>query len=143
MMPHYVVLLFSQTDLLQLQDVELRVRRFLEVHRGWSCRFVSDGMCALYKADESGSDQTCFLPNRLGIVFGRVFTKPTQNAPCERDDFLAEEAAQEIVTSRGNFLLSERWGQYVAFLADRSDLRQHVIRDPSGAVRCYLSARDG
>jgi len=72
------------------------------------------------------------------MVFGRVFTRPSADHPIERDTLRDEKHVRAIVDSCGDLLLSERWGQYVAFLADDMHTRQYVVRDPSGGVRCFF-----
>src|SRR6185312_14315437 len=118
MMRRYIAFLFSSTDALQLRNLEARVHRFQTSHHGWTYHQVSPGMCFLYRSEGLCESPVIILPKDRGMVFGRVFTRPSADHPIERDTLRDEKHVRAIVDSCGDLLLSERWGQYVAFLAD-------------------------
>lgn len=77
------------------------------------------------------------LPRDAGVILGRVF-------PTAPDDWSigwswspSPTDGAEIIRTRGQWLIREMWGTYVAFLLDHSNRSFFVIRDCSGRLPCY------
>lgn len=69
-----------------------------------------------------------------GYVIGHLFTR---GPPSRRIGELDRTALARIEASAGRALLSDYWGGYVMVLTD-SEGRVRILRDPSGAVPCYV-----
>jgi asparagine synthase (glutamine-hydrolysing) len=74
---------------------------------------------------------------KTGAVLGTVFRRDGYEA-C--DDGLGIDAGRDIVATSGQRLIDAYWGEYVAFLGG---LKTTVVRDPTGAVPCFTSSREG
>ena len=75
-----------------------------------------------------------------GIVLGKLFRRVGPDQP------FAEEAtdiddAERLAETGGRSLAKDYWGRYVAFLRSSSGIT--VVRDPSGALPCFLMQHDG
>uniref|UniRef100_B0T9D6 asparagine synthase (glutamine-hydrolyzing) n=1 Tax=Caulobacter sp. (strain K31) TaxID=366602 RepID=B0T9D6_CAUSK len=69
-----------------------------------------------------------------GVVLGSVFrTGGDRETVAE----FSESEASAIATSRGQQLVTEFWGGYLAVLGDASRSEVMVLRDPSGAMPAY------
>jgi asparagine synthase (glutamine-hydrolysing) len=86
------------------------------------------------------TDRPAFLPVAdAGVVIGRLFVRGGASNPVER---FSIGAAHAIDASRGDHLLSQYWGGYVAIL-EHPDGTCAVLRDPSGQVPCYIRETAG
>lgn len=72
----------------------------------------------------------------VGKLFAKVDDRPlTVFEPADRE---------EIVRTKGQWLIEHCWGGYVAVIADREGAALSVVRDPSGMLACYHAhAPDG
>jgi len=77
-----------------------------------------------------------------GAILGQLFTRPTQSSSAAADVILNDSQIDRIVKTEGSVLGSEFWGSYVAIMATHPD-RHCVVRDPTGAIQCYLTTVDG
>jgi asparagine synthase (glutamine-hydrolysing) len=80
------------------------------------------------------NDEVVLLPGNRGAIVGQLFTRTM--APRRVTQF-DEDVTKQILATRGQFLLSNYWGGYVALLLADEDVI--VIRDPSGALPCYYT----
>lgn len=68
-----------------------------------------------------------------GVVIGHLFSR---SLPSRRVITIAPQDVDRIIASKGENLLQDYWGGYVAVILDAiGDL--HVIRDPSGSIPAY------
>ena len=82
-----------------------------------------------------------------GVVLGRLFRGGTfqrSGHECTDHEGLELSLAEQrrIASSRGNALIDDFWGRYVAFLS-AVDGSPCVLRDPSGALPCFRLERGG
>src|SRR6185437_12159122 len=85
---------------------------------------------------------SCVLRDDAAVL-GNLFTgncPDTFALVHERPD---EAECERIIDSAGQRLVSGYWGQYVAVLRSRDGNACHVLRDPSGALPCYLTSHLG
>ena len=143
MHPRYIVFIRRSTDAMQSRRVLALAHEMQNLNSSWQMHAISPGMTVLSVAEEGRESKLLHLPSRLGVVIGRVFTRPDPVIPCMEDDLRSPEHARLVIQSAGRFLIEQRWGQYVAFLTDSDAETHHIIRDPSGAVPCYFHESDG
>lgn len=72
-----------------------------------------------------------------GIIIGHLFSRSTRGS---RVTWLKDELTSRIVETRGQSLLKDFWGGYVAIMCDRTAGTITVLRDPSGTMPCYYLA---
>lgn len=96
-----------------------------------------NGVIVLHNPPSGRAMRAYQLPQGLGVVLGRVF-------PMNRDEWHvgwawspSNSEATEIIRTRGQWLVRELWGGYVAFLRDPTGSNTLVIRDCSGKLPCY------
>lgn len=80
---------------------------------------------------------TVRFARRGGILIGELFGAGAEPRVVRTLD---EEQARRVIENRGRRLLSDFWGEYVAFLMDRETC---VLRDPSGAMPCFSVEQGG
>ena len=72
------------------------------------------------------------VPN--GIVIGHVFS----NTFPRRGTRFDKDVSIEISRTKGERLINTYWGAYAAILEDPESGAVHAVRDPSGALPCYV-----
>lgn len=111
------------------RDDEKRARRQLErLGEGWTTRYDRRGFLLAHHGD----DGVATLPFGMGFVLGAYDgAPPDPSPPCE--------ARFDPIPG----WVERRWGAYVAFLIDSGFDIVRVLRDPSGALPCYLHQAGG
>lgn len=111
------------------------VEQQLKLHAtGWTEAFAADGI-QVYCTEEH---PVARLNGNAGVILGTLFEWPKSggNAPPRLLD-IDEPSAKRIVSSKGQVLLTEYWGNYVAIVSDIATYRILVIRSPTGNLPCY------
>lgn len=124
MTPRYLLLVFG--------DVEHRdafIAKF-PVPPGLARTFATDFVVA-YTCEHCGS---VLLPNSRGLVIGDLFHRHGANRPLAALD---EAAGEAILEESGNKLIRSYWGGYIAAICNPGSIK--VMRDPSGALPCYVA----
>lgn len=95
------------------------------------------GCLVLHRPPPTDAMRIYLLPHRAGIVLGRVFPMmPSEwSTSWSWSPSMAETI--EIVSTRGQRLIHQLWGAYIAFLFDHSNHSTYVLRDCSGRIPCY------
>jgi asparagine synthase (glutamine-hydrolysing) len=75
-----------------------------------------------------------------GVVLGTVFHRDGVSAAITS---LGASGSDRIVKTRGQSLIDNCWGGYLAFVGEGRAGDVHLLRDPSGAVPCFHAKRDG
>jgi asparagine synthase (glutamine-hydrolysing) len=83
------------------------------------------------------------LPAEQGVVLGKLFRRADLESAAGADIPLNDHEAAQIVQSRGRVLIDHYWGRYIAVLHDAASGGMRVLRDPSGALPCYLIEHRG
>jgi asparagine synthase (glutamine-hydrolysing) len=84
----------------------------------------------------AGAGDLATDPDAEIAVVGKLFSR-IDNRPIQQFDGAARE---EIIRSKGQWLLDHCWGAYVAVIAESGGRASSVIRDPSGMLACYHCA---
>ena len=89
------------------------------------------------------SDRTPILtlPGQRGWIIGNLFRKDEEASSVTT---LSAREAEKLLASRGQTLIDDLWGSYVAVLCPGHGAPPLLVRDPSGFMPAYLyrSARD-
>jgi asparagine synthase (glutamine-hydrolysing) len=93
----------------------------------WECVLERAGMLIFQMVIGAGAERAQPLPEQAGVIVGQVFPEVP----------LSERTLTRLLRSRGQTLVDDRWGRYVAFLYDPSERVHYVVRDPSGQMPCY------
>lgn len=84
--------------------------------------------------------EPCLLENGGGAILGPLFRRARMAAPVSG---LTLAEAEAILASRGQLLIDDFWGGYVAFLADAAAGEAAVLRAPFGELDCVHVDQDG
>jgi asparagine synthase (glutamine-hydrolysing) len=138
LMFRYIALIWNTVNQRQSEAALLLGRR-LQTNADWQEVINHGGMRVLCADARSGLLEPHLLGNRSGVVLGQLFERnrdPEDATPAPKAHLGIHETAG-IVNSRGKRLISEYWGNYVAFLHDPDATKMWVVKDPCGALPCY------
>lgn len=116
-------------------------QRFIACSPGWRLELEANGLIVsrLLEAD-SGYMQLYPLANDAGLILGKLFERrDAEGAAVTRTPpaiVFDARRTERLLQSAGRTLLTDYWGQYVAFLQASDSHRAWIIRDPSGGVPC-------
>jgi asparagine synthase (glutamine-hydrolysing) len=99
----------------------------------WDVVLNSDGLTVYSGKPVDKAMRAYLLQEGGGVVFGRLFRSAAPDTPVDA----SELDANRIVRSKGQYLLEEYWGSYVAILHSREQKTVLVARDCSGRIPCY------
>ena len=141
----YVGLIWSAQDAQQVDAAQAATRRLKASSSQWQEVLDRPGLRVFCADIRPGSLEPHVLPGKAGIVLGALFARrvdlddDTPAQTCQLDD--ARSAA--IVDSRGEWLLRNAWGNYVAFVTDRLSGSTLVLKDPCGSLPCFSTTCRG
>ncbi len=81
------------------------------------------------------------LGDRGYFLIGLAFRKSNEEEDHDLD--LSADEFQQVMRSNGSFLCDHFWGQYIFIGYDLEAEKYLIIRDPTGMVPCYESAKMG
>jgi asparagine synthase (glutamine-hydrolysing) len=85
------------------------------------------------------------LGTNYGVVLGTLFLRnadPEDDTPARRPSLDQRQTAQ-IIGSRGEWLATNCWGNYVAMWVDPTTHAKWVFKDPSGSLPCFSTLYEG
>lgn len=135
----YVALIWNAASQQQTDCVQLLSGRVRAISSQWQEVFDHKGMRVFCADVRPGSLEPCLLARNSGVVLGALFerkTDPQDSAP-SRKAVLDSEATESIVRSRGEKLVAQYWGDYVALLATENERGRLAIKDPTGNLPCF------
>ena len=141
----YVALLWDAQDLQQADAAQAVTRRLKSSTSSWQEALDRPGLCVLCADVQSGSLRPQVLAGKAGVVLGSLFTlkldarddSPSQ--PCT----LGAGPTAAIIASRGEWLVRNCWGNYVALIADPLTGSTRVLKDPCGSLPCFITTFRG
>ena len=135
-MYRYMVLLWHQTDGAASKTADFIAASLHQASpHSWRKAWESPGITVLDAGEHIGRMQTYRLADNGGVVLGRLFRNDYTSVTKDLDPI--ETAA--CLKSKGQHLVDNYWGRYVAFLNDRSNTARYILRDPSGAFPCLYT----
>jgi asparagine synthase (glutamine-hydrolysing) len=99
----------------------------------WQSSFTGSGLVILQNTTEECETRAYTLFGNAGLIIGTLFRSESRVS----DDEFDHKRTDDLLGSGGRNLLDRYWGHYIAFLHDVRHKRTIVIRDCSGAMRCY------
>lgn len=139
-MYRYIALMWGHSNLESARAAKFLAARLHEVspHK-WSQAWYSAGLTIYHSGEHQGRMQTYRLQGERGAVLGRLFRNDFTSVV---DDF-DELESRRCLTTKGQHLIDNYWGRYVAFLNEPSSRTRYVMRDPSGAFPCFHTPFQG
>jgi asparagine synthase (glutamine-hydrolysing) len=123
-----------------LPSAEPTARRLaldLQAAAGWQTALVVSRLHVLVTGVVPGANQVYPLRAGQGLVLGRLFRQSELMQSSPGPVVLSAHDSDAIVESGGRRLVRDYWGRYVSFLQNPTG-GFHVLRDPSGALPCFL-----
>jgi asparagine synthase (glutamine-hydrolysing) len=93
------------------------------------------GLRIYQRGSLAGIHRAHLLANDGGVILGKLFDRSGSDAIASLDAAAPDD--------RGRRLIDDSWGRYVAFLRTPTTGTTEVIRDPSGAIRCFFTVSAG
>ena len=141
----YVALIWDAQDSQQVDAAQAATRRLKASSSQWQ-EALDRPRLRVFCADmRPGSLEPRVLAGKAGVVLGSLFARKsdledeTPAQACALDE--ARTAA--IVDSRGEWLVRNGWGNYVAFIADPLTGHTWVLNDPCGSLPCFSTTFRG
>ena len=141
----YVALIWNVQDSQQEDAAQAMTRRLEASSSQWQEALDCPGLRVLCADARAGSLEPHLLAGKLGVLLGSVFTRrlgPQDDEPAQRCE-LGEARTAAIVDSRGEWLVRNCWGNYVALIADPLTGSTCVLKDPCGSLPCFSTTFRG
>jgi asparagine synthase (glutamine-hydrolysing) len=141
----YVALIWDPRDPREVETAQTATRRLKAAASQWQEALDRAGLRVLCTDVQPGSLESRVLAGRAGVVLGSLFTRKfdladeTPARACAVD----EVRTAAIVDSRGEWLVRNAWGNYVAFICDPLKGSVRVLKDPCGSLPCFSTAFGG
>ncbi len=131
----YVALLSSGMSAEQVETLwEVTLRRLQAVGQ-WTVAFDAPGITVLVCEPASTIDRLYALPDRAGIVFGKLFERRYEGGSVPSEAAVFSWKRQPCA----KYLLENFWGAFIAFLRSTDSSGCMVLRDPSGSRQCFFA----
>lgn len=129
----------------KIEERTLLVQRWCESLARSSTQWVTlleePGMLVLAMKSSTGALRAAPFTGAKGVAIGVVHERGREDAGPVVS--ISPALAQRTEETAGDALLKEMWGHYVAIWRDKTTYRATVLRDPSGAVSCFMAEAGG
>jgi asparagine synthase (glutamine-hydrolysing) len=109
--------------------------------KGWELALANAGLRVYTIGHRAGINGVYALPHEQGVILGRLFPRHG-GAGATQAFTLSDAESERILATHGQALVSDYWGRYVAVLRP-GQRGTRLLRDPSGALPCYLRHVEG
>lgn len=99
----------------------------------WTSCLDTPGLRVFHSGTSTGASQSYELNRSGGIVLGRLF---------RRDGANSSTCLEDLQRTKGKCLVEQYWGRYVAIFREEHGPRLWILRDPTGAVPCFITRFD-
>ncbi|HWK50303.1 MAG TPA: asparagine synthase C-terminal domain-containing protein [Steroidobacter sp.] len=138
----YLALAWNVDATQQCAAAQLLIDRWTSRPKPWGRIEQSKGLCVLYPNFRQGSLDVHALPDQCGVLIGASFQRlndVTDDSAAPRFRPTVQQSEQ-IIASRGRWLVEHTWGNYVAVLRDPAAHRTWVLKDPTGNLPCFATS---
>jgi len=149
----YLILIWNRADAAATTAAHLVATRARTASVEWAPILDEPGLIAFHSGAGQGSSRTRIIsrpPNaaamhgeRDGAVFGTLFRRGRELEAREAANGIEPSESARIVATRASHLVDHYWGRYVAVVADESRREISLLRDPTGALPCFLTSYRG
>ncbi|WP_161965747.1 asparagine synthase C-terminal domain-containing protein [Steroidobacter cummioxidans] len=141
----YLALAWNVDATQQCAAAQLLIDRLTARPKPWGRIEQSKGLCVLHRNFRQGSLDVQALPDQRGVLIGASFERlndVTDDSAAPRFRPTVQQSEQ-IIASRGRWLVEHTWGNYVALLRDPAANRTWVLKDPTGSLPCFVTSFHG
>lgn len=134
----YLALIWNEHDEAASGQAKQLRRRIHERLPSWACPSDVPGLLFCHANTGVGSARTIELSHRQGVIFGNLFHRDDARDTALPVNSLSDAECSSIVKQGSTRLLDRYWGRYVALFSEEMGDGVRLLRDPSGALPCYL-----
>jgi len=134
----YVAFGWNAASTTQAQAASAMAAR-LQVRNCWRSVYRASGLWVFCAGVRAGSSEVYVLPDGRGVILGKLFSSAGETRGSGET---LQSATGRIHETQGRSLVTEFWGRYVAFLHDTARAVSRVVRDPTGALPCFVTLQD-
>ena len=115
----------------------------------WGQAGEKNGLCVFHTNlrpnSPNGSLRACSLAQESGMLLGAAFhrNRTLDDASPAVRFTPSREHCEQIIASRGRWLVEHTWGNYVAVIRDPVSRRAWILKDPCGALPCFRTSFRG
>jgi asparagine synthase (glutamine-hydrolysing) len=143
-MTQFFALIWDFRDSLQSSFAELVARRIRASPERWQRTFESPGLVIFQLASPWSQDVPHHvLSSGHGLVAGTLFRRIADGSASRFCRSFTQRESDEIRATRARALVDDYWGAYVAFVRGEQPGEVSILRDPSGAIPCYVAEHEG
>jgi asparagine synthase (glutamine-hydrolysing) len=138
----FIGVIWNPSDPVQSEASNTLTLRLDEFVAGYRPVFSTEGFRVLCAEIGTPGFGVHTLENNSGVLLGSVFRRNsdlTDSSPNSAATFESRDT-DRIISSQGRLLISDYWGDYVAFLTDRASGTRWVIKDPTGKLPCFTTS---
>lgn len=106
---------------------------------GWRCALNTEGIQVYQVGATARASQAYQLDRKGGVVLGKVFARDMVDDIGPGEVSFTERETEKLRQSKGRRLVEHYWGRYVAILKEDRGPLVWILRDPTGAVPCFIS----
>jgi asparagine synthase (glutamine-hydrolysing) len=139
----YVTLIWNIADPEAGHGARALVERLCSDDSAWSSVLRREGIAVFCKDVRPGSSEPHVLHDGAGVVLGKLFVRGNDCVSSTAPLVFSEAASKTIVASGGRHLFGAFWGRYVAFVRDAASDTTWTLRDPTGALPCFVTRLRG
>lgn len=141
----YLALAWNVDATEQCAAARILIDRCTARTKSWGRVEQETGLCVLHPNLRQGSLQILALPGERGVLIGALYERRgdfTDDSPAPRFHPTIQQSEQ-IVASRGRWLMEHTWGNYVGVLRDTAASRTWALKDPTGSLPCFSTTFHG
>jgi asparagine synthase (glutamine-hydrolysing) len=135
----YVAFVWNDEDPAAREAARGMLQRQSASQEKWRTALRGSGTEVRYVKTGAGTSAAYRLAEDDGVVLGNLFARSQEGVSTPAPADLSAADSRAILDSNGRQLIESFWGRYVAFLHDARARATWVVRDPSGALPCYLA----
>jgi asparagine synthase (glutamine-hydrolysing) len=129
----YVTLVWDDRSIAAARQASVLAAAIRQQKRAWRSVLNAAGVQVWCAGSRPGFLDAHVLLRDEGVILGRIF----------RRDGAAGGTHITSTSERARGLIADCWGRYIAVLVDADARRTWILRDPSGAMRCFHATSQG
>ncbi len=135
----YVAFVWNDRDTGDREAARTLLQRQSAAGRDWRVALRGSGVEVRYARADTDACDGYALAGGKGVVLGNLFARSREGVSTAAPRTLGAADSRAMLESNGRHLIASFWGRYVAFLHDPDARTTWLLRDPSGALPCYVT----
>lgn len=135
----YIALIWRVSVSSESQHAQRLERSILALSAQWRCVWSVSGVRVFCADGFSDAFRVHALHDGAGVVLGSVHENGARSGAGRLGIDVDVSVSSAIERTQGEHLIQGYWGNYVAFFRDRRSLLRYVLKDPCGALPCFMT----